>query len=104
MTRGELVITFFIAADDFNTAPSSFIDMAARLSFVLLVALLLCLLSFIHSFQPLLVFDGNTTTHRDITQRAILRKTAEVCQTLAADEGRDFSLTVRWIFLCLNRA
>ncbi|XP_034400448.1 von Willebrand factor A domain-containing protein 7 [Cyclopterus lumpus] len=48
----------------------------------------------IHSFQPLFSFDGNVTTHRDITQRAVLRKTAEVCRDIAASEGRDFSLTI----------
>ena len=79
----------------FKTALSLFSDMAARQSSVVLVALLLCLPSSTHSFRPL--FQTNSITHREITQRAILRKTAEVCQTLAADEGRDFSLTVRYM-------
>ncbi|KAF0037607.1 hypothetical protein F2P81_010481 [Scophthalmus maximus] len=48
----------------------------------------------IHCFLPLFSFDGNSTTHRDITQRAVLRKTAEVCRDIAASEGRDFSLTI----------
>ncbi|KAM3622807.1 uncharacterized protein V6R79_003398 [Siganus canaliculatus] len=69
--------------------------MAARQSCVVfLVAAVLYLPGCIHSFQPLFVFDGNSTTHRDITQRAILRKTAEVCRDIAASEGRDFTLTI----------
>ncbi|XP_077936646.1 von Willebrand factor A domain-containing protein 7 isoform X1 [Gasterosteus aculeatus] len=48
----------------------------------------------IYSFHPLFSFDGKSTTHRDITQRAALRKTAEVCRDIAASEGRDFSLTI----------
>ncbi|XP_041790345.1 von Willebrand factor A domain-containing protein 7 isoform X2 [Chelmon rostratus] len=59
-----------------------------------LVVVVLSLPGFIHSFQPLFSFDGNSTTHRDITQRAVLRKTAEVCRDIAASEGRDFSLTI----------
>ncbi|XP_056265572.1 von Willebrand factor A domain-containing protein 7 [Pseudoliparis swirei] len=48
----------------------------------------------IHGFQPLFSFDVNAITHRDITQRAVLRKTAEVCRDIAASEGRVFSLTI----------
>lgn len=48
------------------------------------------------SFQPLFSFSGNSSTHRDITQRAILLKTADVCRDIAVAEGRDFSLTVSW--------
>uniref|UniRef100_A0A3B4U9U7 von Willebrand factor A domain-containing protein 7-like n=1 Tax=Seriola dumerili TaxID=41447 RepID=A0A3B4U9U7_SERDU len=61
---------------------------------LLMVVVVLSLPGFIHSFQPLFSFDGNSTTHRDITQRAVLRKTAEVCRDIAASEGRDFSLTI----------
>ncbi|XP_056135621.1 von Willebrand factor A domain-containing protein 7-like [Lampris incognitus] len=68
--------------------------MAATQPTILQVALVVCLLSSAHGFQPLLSFDGKSATHRDITQRAILRKTAEVCQFLAAAEGRDFSLEI----------
>ncbi|KAM6971809.1 von Willebrand factor A domain-containing protein 7-like [Aplochiton taeniatus] len=45
-------------------------------------------------FKPLFLLDGQSVTHRDITQRAVLRKTAEVCRALAAADGRDFSLTI----------
>ncbi|XP_070847062.1 von Willebrand factor A domain-containing protein 7 [Chaetodon trifascialis] len=62
--------------------------------FLVVVVVVLSLPGFIHSFQPLFSFDGNSTTHRDITQRAVLRKTAEVCRDMAASEGRDFSLTI----------
>ncbi|XP_029288639.1 von Willebrand factor A domain-containing protein 7 [Cottoperca gobio] len=68
--------------------------MAARQTVMFLVAVLLSLSGLIHSFQPLFSFDGNSTTHRDITRRAVLRKTAEVCRDIAASEGRDFSLTI----------
>lgn len=70
--------------------------MAARHTVMFLVAVVFFLPGFIHSFQPLFSFDGNSTTHRDITQRAVLRKTAEVCRDIAASEGLDFSLTVSW--------
>ncbi|XP_049427227.1 von Willebrand factor A domain-containing protein 7 [Epinephelus fuscoguttatus] len=68
--------------------------MTARQTVVFMVAVVFYLPGLIHSFQPLVTFDGNSTTHRDITQRAVLRKTAEVCRDMAASEGRDFSLTI----------
>ncbi|KAM6939535.1 von Willebrand factor A domain-containing protein 7 [Xenentodon cancila] len=46
------------------------------------------------SFQPIISLTGKSTTHRDITQTAILLKTAEVCKNIAASEGRDFTLTI----------
>ncbi|XP_074521568.1 von Willebrand factor A domain-containing protein 7 [Halichoeres trimaculatus] len=61
---------------------------------VLTAAGILSLSGLIHSFQPLFTSDGNSTTHRVITQRAVLRKTAEVCRDIAASEGRNFSLTI----------
>lgn len=60
----------------------------------LTAALILSLSGLIHSFQPLFTSDGNSTTHRVITQRAVLRKTAEVCRDMAASEGQNFSLTI----------
>ncbi|KAG8014446.1 von Willebrand factor A domain-containing protein 7 [Nibea albiflora] len=68
--------------------------MAARQPIMLLVVVVLFQPGLIHSFQPLFSFDGNSTTHRVITERAVLRKTAEVCRDIAASEGRDFSLTI----------
>ncbi|XP_044046814.1 von Willebrand factor A domain-containing protein 7-like [Siniperca chuatsi] len=68
--------------------------MAARHTVMFLVAVVLSLPEVIRSFQPLFSFHGNSTTHRDITQRAVLRKTAEVCRDIAASGGRDFSLTI----------
>ncbi|KAF3852029.1 hypothetical protein F7725_005384 [Dissostichus mawsoni] len=68
--------------------------MASRHTVVFLVAVAISLSDFIHSFQPLFSPDGNSTTHRDITLRAVLRKTAEVCRDMAASEGRDFRLTI----------
>ncbi|ROI47898.1 von Willebrand factor A domain-containing protein 7 [Anabarilius grahami] len=44
------------------------------------------------AFKPL-VQDGSVT-HREITQMAILRKTAEVCRDIATAEGRDFTLAI----------
>ncbi|KAK5899641.1 hypothetical protein CesoFtcFv8_009100 [Champsocephalus esox] len=68
--------------------------MASRHTVVFLVAVVISLSDFIHSFQPLFSPDGNSTTHRDISLRAVLRKTAEVCRDMAASEGRDFRLTI----------
>lgn len=70
--------------------------MALRLTVMFLLLVVLSLPGLIHSFQPLFSFDGSSITHRDITQRAVLRKTAEVCRDIAVSEGRDFSLTVSW--------
>ncbi|KAJ0050700.1 hypothetical protein NL108_005083, partial [Boleophthalmus pectinirostris] len=47
-----------------------------------------------HSFMPLFSLRGNSSTHRDITRQAVLRKTAEVCRDIAASESRPFSLTI----------
>uniref|UniRef100_A0A672ISW4 von Willebrand factor A domain-containing protein 7-like n=1 Tax=Salarias fasciatus TaxID=181472 RepID=A0A672ISW4_SALFA len=57
-----------------------------RQAAVFLVVLLLPGLS--HSFNPNF---GSSVTHQDITVRAILRKTAEVCRDIAAG---DFTLTI----------
>lgn len=61
---------------------------------LLLLIFLLQLPGFIHGFQPLFSFSANTTTHRVITQRAMLWKTAEVCRDIAAAAGRKFNLNV----------
>ncbi|XP_061535718.1 von Willebrand factor A domain-containing protein 7-like [Phycodurus eques] len=61
---------------------------------LLLVSVVLALTGLTQSFQPLFASDGNSTSHREITQRAVLRKTAEVCRDIAGAEGRDFSLTI----------
>ncbi len=45
------------------------------------------------AFKPL--FQDGSLTHREITQMAILRKTAEVCRDIASAQGRDFTLPVR---------
>ncbi len=45
------------------------------------------------AFKPL--FRDGSLTHREITQLAILRKTAEVCHDIATVQGRDFTLPVR---------
>ncbi|KAK7929289.1 hypothetical protein WMY93_005684 [Mugilogobius chulae] len=48
-----------------------------------------------HGFMPLFSLNGNSSrTHRDITREAVLRKTAEVCKSIATSEGRPFSLTI----------
>ncbi|XP_073698506.1 von Willebrand factor A domain-containing protein 7-like [Garra rufa] len=44
------------------------------------------------AFKPL--FQGGSLTHREITQLAILRKTAEVCRDIAISQGRDFTLPI----------
>ncbi|XP_058625706.1 von Willebrand factor A domain-containing protein 7-like isoform X1 [Onychostoma macrolepis] len=44
------------------------------------------------AFKPL--FQGGSLTHREITQLAILRKTAEVCRDIATAQGRNFTLPI----------
>ncbi|XP_043107163.1 von Willebrand factor A domain-containing protein 7-like isoform X2 [Puntigrus tetrazona] len=44
------------------------------------------------AFKPL--FKDGSLTHREITQMAILRKTAEVCRDIATARGREFTLTI----------
>ncbi|XP_067260199.1 von Willebrand factor A domain-containing protein 7-like [Chanodichthys erythropterus] len=44
------------------------------------------------AFKPL--FHDGSVTHREITQMAILRKTAEVCRDIATAQGRDFTLAI----------
>ncbi|XP_077102695.1 von Willebrand factor A domain-containing protein 7 [Siphateles boraxobius] len=44
------------------------------------------------AFKPL--FHDGSITHREITQMAILRKTAEVCRDIATAQGRDFTLAI----------
>ncbi|XP_073699344.1 von Willebrand factor A domain-containing protein 7-like [Garra rufa] len=44
------------------------------------------------AFKPL--FQDGSLTHREITQLAILRKTAEVCRDIATAQGRDFTLPI----------
>ncbi|XP_026159403.1 von Willebrand factor A domain-containing protein 7 [Mastacembelus armatus] len=68
--------------------------MTASHTVKLLVAVVLSLPGLTDGFQPLFLFDGKSATHRDITRRAVLRKTAEVCRDMAASEGRHFSLTI----------
>ncbi|XP_053182806.1 von Willebrand factor A domain-containing protein 7-like [Scomber japonicus] len=68
--------------------------MTARQTVMLLGAVVLSLPSLAHGFQPLFSLDGNTITHCHITERAVFRKTAEVCRDLAASKGKDFSLVI----------
>lgn len=68
----------------------------ARQTVTLLVVVVITFTTvFTQCFQPDLSVDGTPITHRDITQIAILRKTAEVCRDTAATEGRDFHLEVK---------
>ncbi|XP_031415803.1 von Willebrand factor A domain-containing protein 7 [Clupea harengus] len=46
------------------------------------------------TFKPLLSPGGGSLTHRDITQRAIFRKTGQVCRAMAAAQGQDFILPI----------
>ncbi|KAK2919169.1 hypothetical protein Q8A73_003540 [Channa argus] len=66
--------------------------MTAGQSLCLLVVLSLA--GLILSFQPLISFRANSITHRHITQRAVLRKTAEVCRDIAASLGQNFNLII----------
>ncbi|KAJ8000926.1 hypothetical protein DPEC_G00185450 [Dallia pectoralis] len=60
---------------------------------LLMVALLVLLQTGTQAFKPLFP-SRDSVTHRDITQKAILRKTAGVCRDLAAAQGWDFSLPI----------
>lgn len=40
-------------------------------------------------------FRGKSLTHEDITERAILNTTVQVCRALALAEGKDFTFPVR---------
>ncbi|KAG5285814.1 hypothetical protein AALO_G00007750 [Alosa alosa] len=44
------------------------------------------------TFKPLLSPGGGSLTHRDITQRAIFRKTGQVCRAMATAQGQNFTL------------
>ncbi|XP_068178146.1 von Willebrand factor A domain-containing protein 7-like isoform X1 [Antennarius striatus] len=68
--------------------------MPASPTVMFLMVVVLLLPGLIYSFQPIFSSKGDTVTHRHITERAVLRKTAEVCRDIAASEGRDFSLTI----------
>ncbi|XP_061131417.1 von Willebrand factor A domain-containing protein 7-like isoform X2 [Syngnathus typhle] len=68
--------------------------MSNKWKVLLPVSVVLTLTGLTQSFQPLFVFDGNSKTHRDITKRAVLQKTAEVCKNMAVADGRDFVLTI----------
>ncbi|XP_067437736.1 von Willebrand factor A domain-containing protein 7-like isoform X1 [Thunnus thynnus] len=68
--------------------------MTARQTVMLLVAVVLSFPDLAHGFKPLFSLYGNSITHRHITNRAVLRKTAEVCRDFAASEGQNFSLVI----------
>ncbi|KAM3622749.1 uncharacterized protein V6R79_002777 [Siganus canaliculatus] len=61
---------------------------------MLLVTVGFALPSLIFCFNPFFSTDGISRGHPEITQTAILRKTAEVCRDIANSEGRDFSLII----------
>ncbi|KAM4584888.1 von Willebrand factor A domain-containing protein 7-like isoform 2-T2 [Odontesthes bonariensis] len=61
---------------------------------LLVVVVIMSLLNLTDSFQSLNSFAVNSTSHLDITQMAVLRKTAEICRDIAASEGRNFSLNI----------
>ncbi|XP_041964174.1 von Willebrand factor A domain-containing protein 7 isoform X2 [Alosa sapidissima] len=46
------------------------------------------------TFKPLLSPGGGSLTHRDITQRAIFRKTGQVCRAMATAQGQNFTLAI----------
>ncbi|KAM9315079.1 von Willebrand factor A domain-containing protein 7 isoform 2-T2 [Pholidichthys leucotaenia] len=68
--------------------------MTSRQAVISVVMVVLSLTSVTLSFQPLGLFDKKSISHREITQRAVLRKTAEVCRDIAASNGEGFSLTI----------
>ncbi|KAM9819490.1 von Willebrand factor A domain-containing protein 7-like isoform 2-T2 [Syngnathus typhle] len=68
--------------------------MSTKWSLLRLLAMVIMLIDLTQSFQPLSILNGKSTSHREITIRAILRKTAEVCRDIAAAAGQEFSLTI----------
>lgn len=48
------------------------------------------------------IVPSDSLNHQEITERAILEKTVEVCRALALAEGTDFSAPVRTISDVLN--
>ncbi|XP_039469439.1 von Willebrand factor A domain-containing protein 7-like [Oreochromis aureus] len=66
--------------------------MAVKHTVMLLVAVCLYLPGLSHGFQPSFSVDE---THRDITRKAVLRKTAEVCRDLAFNLKIDDNLSVQ---------
>ncbi|XP_077460411.1 von Willebrand factor A domain-containing protein 7-like isoform X2 [Stigmatopora argus] len=68
--------------------------MSTKWSFLLPVAVVLGLTCLTQSFQPLYGSENESISHKEITTRAILQKTAEVCRDIAALDGGDFSLTI----------
>lgn len=95
--EGEKYRFFFFLMLHFLTLPFScsfsttLSIMAVKHTVMLLVAVCLYLPGLNHGFQPSFSVDE---THRDITRKAVLRKTAEVCRDLATVDGRDFNLKV----------
>nr|XP_061778800.1 von Willebrand factor A domain-containing protein 7-like [Nerophis lumbriciformis] len=65
--------------------------MATVGSVLLPLAVVFALTAPSHCFRPL---TGAPITHRSITERAMLRKTAEVCQAIAAVNGDAFDLII----------
>ncbi|XP_061889584.1 von Willebrand factor A domain-containing protein 7-like [Entelurus aequoreus] len=66
--------------------------MATVGSVLLPLAVVFALTAPSHCFRPLTA--GESFTHRSITERALLRKTAEVCQAIAAENGDAFNLII----------
>ncbi|KAM9846421.1 uncharacterized protein ACBR49_009718 [Aulostomus maculatus] len=58
----------------------------------LAVVWLLLLQTGAHAFG---IFEGTSFTHQEITKRAILKTTMEVCRALALAEGRDFTFPLQ---------
>lgn len=55
----------------------------------------LCLLLLHTGVQGFGLLPGNSLNHLEITERAILNATVQVCRALAQAEGTDFTFPVR---------
>uniref|UniRef100_A0A3B3T754 VWA7 N-terminal domain-containing protein n=2 Tax=Paramormyrops kingsleyae TaxID=1676925 RepID=A0A3B3T754_9TELE len=82
LTEIQLVFTF--GRDTPKMASSQWLSIAT-------LSVMLC--GGVHTFMPFKFYQSQIS-HVDITEMAILRKTAEVCRDLAQKEGRPFSLTI----------
>ena len=87
--------SILFSAQELFVEPSSIIMFSSVTAHASLLWLTLFFCPLTETFKPLLSPGGGSLTHRDITQRAIFRKTGQVCRAMAAAQDQDFTLPVR---------
>nr|XP_061792282.1 von Willebrand factor A domain-containing protein 7-like [Nerophis lumbriciformis] len=68
--------------------------MSTKWTFLLPVVVVLNLIDLTQCFIPTFLSESDSISHKEITIKAILQKTAEVCRDIAAANEQDFSLTI----------